>query len=300
MAAGQLVAKIPKLERVATYLRYSRKGRDGSGLPPLEDDLDTPQSAIYLLPLLIDIVELSDIRDISLRDAAMALRDDPKYHAHMLSITIDELMKRAKTQAQERVVKDVSIAEIRVGDILINDLRGDSGELLLTGGSQLTDLLLKRLKTLAERTAPSRNRLRLDALHKSAIRFGPHTAFFGRAVQLACYRSKSRRSVGGSKTHCGSSSQPRSRWTEVSAVQSPALDVHPDKTPVRLFDQLALACLGEHLVAGGDQVVGRLQIAMPGILGRQDRSLEQLGIGVLRVFEHRPRRPHFDHHCLFA
>ena len=117
VAAGQLVDKIPKLERVATYLRYSRKGHDGSGLPPLEDDFDTPKNAIYLLPLLIDIVELSDIRDISLRDAAMALRDDPKYHAHMLSVTIDELMKRAKTQAQERVVKDVSIAEIRVGDI---------------------------------------------------------------------------------------------------------------------------------------------------------------------------------------
>ena len=155
VAAGQLVAKIPKLERVATYLRYSRKGRDGSGLPPLEDDLDTPQNAIYLLPLLIDIVELSDIRDISLRDAAMALRDDPKYNVHLLSVTIDELMKRAKTQEQERVVKDVSIGEIRVGDILINDLRGESGELLLTGGSQLTDLLLKRLRTLSEnRTIP--------------------------------------------------------------------------------------------------------------------------------------------------
>lgn len=155
VVAGQLVAKIPKLERVATYLRYSRKGHDGSGLPMGEEELDTPPGAVYLLPLLIDIVELADSRDISLKDAALALDDNfDRYHPRMLAAAKDWLKTNAEDdKGHERTVREMGIGEIRIGDVLVNDLRGENGELLLTGGSRLTELMVKRIHMLYESRA---------------------------------------------------------------------------------------------------------------------------------------------------
>ena len=155
VVAGQLVARIPKLERVATYLRYSRKGHDGSGLPMGEEELDTPPGAVYLLPLLIDIVELADSRDISLRDAALALDDNyDRYHPRMLAAAKDWLKAGAADgKGHVRTVREMGIGEIRIGDVLVNDLRGESGELLLTGGSRLTELMVKRIHMLYESRA---------------------------------------------------------------------------------------------------------------------------------------------------
>ena len=155
VVAGQLVAKIPKLERVATYLRYSRKGHDGSGLPMGEEELDTPPGAVYLLPLLIDIVELADSRDISLKDAALALDDNfDRYHPRMLAAAKDWLKTNAEDgKGHERTVREMGIGEIRIGDVLVNDLRGENGDLLLTGGSRLTELMVKRIHMLYESRA---------------------------------------------------------------------------------------------------------------------------------------------------
>ena len=157
IAAGQLVAKIPKLERVATYLSYSRKGYDGSGFPENADEPGIAPHALYLLPLLIDIVELADIRDIGFSDAAIALRgNEARYHPHLLT-TVTEFLYTSKEYGgdNERIAREVSIGEIRVGDLLVNDLRDENGDLLLTGGTALTELTIKRLHMLsASRTIP--------------------------------------------------------------------------------------------------------------------------------------------------
>ncbi|MBU1175130.1 MAG: response regulator [Alphaproteobacteria bacterium] len=158
VVAGQLVAKIPKLERVAIYLRYSRKGHDGSGLPEGEIDPGIPPVALFLLPLLIDIVELADIRDISLGDAAAALYDNSeRYHPSLLASVGDFLTTSTDYNgAHERIAREMAIGEIRVGDVLVNDLRSETGDLLLTGGTRLTDLTIKRLHMLqASRAIPT-------------------------------------------------------------------------------------------------------------------------------------------------
>lgn len=153
MAAGDLVKKIPKLERVATYLRYCRKHFDGSGMPDDgEELLDTPPHAVCLLPLLIDIVELADIRDIRLKDAVLALHDyDGKYHPGMLHAATEWLKKRAiYEETHDRAVRELRPDKVKVGDILVNDLHGIDHELLLTGGSELTELMVRRIHLLYE------------------------------------------------------------------------------------------------------------------------------------------------------
>ena len=152
MVAGEFVSKIPKLERVATYLRFCRKSFDGTGLPEDEEPVDTPPHATDLLPLLIDIVELANIRGVGLKDAALALQDrEGKYHPGMLHAAIKLLAQRAKLEdAHDRVVVEIPAAKVRVGDILVNDLYGMHQELMLTGGSELTDLLVNRIQLLFE------------------------------------------------------------------------------------------------------------------------------------------------------
>jgi response regulator RpfG family c-di-GMP phosphodiesterase len=152
MIAGDLVQKIPKLERVAIYLRYCRKYFDGSGLPDDLDPPDTPPHAVCLLPLLIDIVELADSRDIRLKDAALALHDNAgKYHPGMLHAATEWLKKRAiYEETHDRTVRELHAENVMVGDILVNDLHGVDRELLLTGGSELTELMVRRIHLLSE------------------------------------------------------------------------------------------------------------------------------------------------------
>ncbi len=150
IVAGELVGSIPKLERVATYLRYSRKGHDGSGLPEGEEKLDIQPQAAYLLPLLIDIVELADLRGISLAGAAQALYDNPgKYHAGFLAAAKDWLDKNESGETRDKPsVIELSPGGIRVGDVLVNDLHDENDALLLPGGSRLNELSLKRVQIL--------------------------------------------------------------------------------------------------------------------------------------------------------
>lgn len=153
IVAGELVGAIPKLERVATYLRYCRKGHDGSGLPEGEEELDIQPQAAYLLPLLIDIVELADLRDISLAGAAQALYDHPgKYHAGFLAAAKDWLDRNEPEQTSGKpAVIELSPGAIRVGDVLVNDLHDENDDLLLPGGSRLNELSLKRVQILCAR-----------------------------------------------------------------------------------------------------------------------------------------------------
>ena len=150
IVAGELVGSIPKLERVATYLRYCRKGHDGSGLPQGEEELDIQPQAAYLLPLLIDIVELADLRGISLAGAAQALYDNAgKYHAGFLAAAKDWLDKNESDETRNKPsVIELSPGAIRVGDVLVNDLHDENDDLLLPGGSRLNELSLKRVQIL--------------------------------------------------------------------------------------------------------------------------------------------------------
>ncbi len=150
IVAGELVGSIPKLERVATYLRYCRKGHDGSGLPEGEEVLDIQPNAAYLLPLLIDIVELADRRGITMAGAAKALYDTPgKYHAGFLATAKDWLEQNEPDQTGGKPsVIELGPRALRVGDILVNDLYDENDDLLLPGGSRLNELSLKRVQIL--------------------------------------------------------------------------------------------------------------------------------------------------------
>ena len=157
IAAGDLVGRIPKLDGVATYLRYCRKGHDGSGLPNDDGKQATLSHAIHLLPLLIDIVELADRRNISLQDAAVALCDYPgRYHEGFLLAAIEWLKaNETRTDGAKPAVQELGPDAIKVGDVLVNDLYDENGELLLPGGSRLNELSLKRVKILfAHRANP--------------------------------------------------------------------------------------------------------------------------------------------------
>ncbi len=171
VVAGQLVERIPKLERVATYLRYCRKGYDGSGFPVGEQTPDAPRNAVFLLPLLIEIVELAEIRDISLKDAALALADQAeRFNPHLRDVVTTWLIKRAEEDGQyEHVAKELSIDKIRIGDVLVNDLLDENKGLLLTGGSVLTEMMIKRIQALAENHTIPR-RLAVSRVNPAAAR----------------------------------------------------------------------------------------------------------------------------------
>ncbi len=157
IVAGDLVGKIPKLEGVAIYLRYCRKGHDGSGLPEGTKPPDMPAKALFLLPLLIDIVELADLRGISLKDAALALGENKaRYHSALLAAATGLLERQTVSEkAHVRATRDLACDELRLGDTLVNDLVDEDGQLLLAGGAELNELMVRRIQMLfASRAIP--------------------------------------------------------------------------------------------------------------------------------------------------
>ena len=135
---GNLVARIPGLEADCEVLRLHNVHAVPVGELPLE-------AAVLRVAIAYDRLEASG----KSRDAAVdVLRSrDPMYDAGVIDV-LEAYGAETSTDMLERVV---SVDELVPHMVLTRDITGTDGSLLLGTGHELSDVIIQRLRTLAER-----------------------------------------------------------------------------------------------------------------------------------------------------
>lgn len=148
--AFKLVDNIGHMHGVAQAILYCRKGFDGSGYPT--DGLGgmkLPQNA-RLLKILIDLVDASTGEGNTRADGfvAMASRKN-EYDLEMLKIVYMELLEAESSETEKIQSLSLPPTLLHPGDILLKDIVDKKKRLLLASGSELSDISIKRLKSLS-------------------------------------------------------------------------------------------------------------------------------------------------------
>lgn len=149
LVASRLIANIPRMDGVARAVFYARKGYDGSGWPadgPSGNEL--PQAA-RILKVLIDLADAatgaSRTRDDAFRKLA---HSHARYDPEIFAVARTVLMVIEPTPSEGMVSIRPMLA--RTGDVLVKDLTDQDGRLLLSAGTELTELSAHRLLSLAQ------------------------------------------------------------------------------------------------------------------------------------------------------
>ncbi|WP_299811654.1 HD domain-containing phosphohydrolase [uncultured Roseibium sp.] len=148
--ARDLVLHIPRMEGIADAIYYCRKGFDGSGFP--KDDIkgeDIPEAA-RVLCALIDLAEISTGESPSY----LACMEELKQNAPRYDPRILEAMRKvlggdqhfAGSPNAQRI--SVPVLQLQAGDLLASDIRDTDDRLLLATGSLLSEITLKRLRSM--------------------------------------------------------------------------------------------------------------------------------------------------------
>ena len=147
--ARDLIKNIPRLENVAKTIFYSRKGYDGSGFP--HEDVkgeDLPLSA-RVLHILIDLVDEVVDKDMSILEGLKALANKPQlYDLRLLELATKLLPGEAAPQNQIQVFEKLMPNQLTEGDMVMKPIKDQNGRVLLTSGSELTTMIIKRLKLM--------------------------------------------------------------------------------------------------------------------------------------------------------
>lgn len=151
-AARDLIENIPRLEGVARAIYYSRKGFDGSGFP--NDDVkgkSLPPIA-RLLRILVDLVDQKTESEKPVSDGLKRLAMQPKlYDLEMLEIVANTLAEGSDGKpGHVKVVHELEASDLAEGDVLVKALRDENGRALLTAGSELTPVIIRRIAHLHE------------------------------------------------------------------------------------------------------------------------------------------------------
>lgn len=147
---ARLLRQIPRLEDVANSVRYQNRGFDGSGLPddgPVGKSL--PVGARILKPLL-DVMQ--DEQDMDMRfalDRLLARR--ARYDPEVLAVTRDFLeTEMLLVSAQRTQPVEVSLAQLKEGQVLASPVATDEGTLVLLPGIRLSEGQIQLLRNLTE------------------------------------------------------------------------------------------------------------------------------------------------------
>jgi len=147
---ANLLAHIPRLESVAAILRYQNKHYDGSGLPADRIAGEDIPMAARVFKVLRDIVEL----ETQLGDRSRALAQMQERHGwydprvlQSAAACFDVFLHKATTE--QPTIRSRSLGELTVGQVLASDVETLDGILVIKAGTELTAVVLQRLRNFA-------------------------------------------------------------------------------------------------------------------------------------------------------
>lgn len=148
---ANLLSHIPRLEPVAHIVRYQAKHYDGRGFPG--DNVageDIPIGA-RILKVLHDLA-LLEAHATDKPQALTIMRQRPgTYDPLVLDSAFacfDVYLQ--KTAAAANIIRPFALGELRVSQVLASDVHTTAGILVLSAGTELTSMVLHRLRNFAE------------------------------------------------------------------------------------------------------------------------------------------------------
>ena len=141
----KLLANIPRLKEVARIVLYQNKHFDGSGIP--SDGLSGEEIPIEsrILKVLHDLNDLQE-RDGLTIDAALARmqEDNRKYDKRVLQ-TVAWFYSTGETESGMSPPTDISVSELRPGQVLVSNIKSENGRVLVTAGHELSEAIVEKL-----------------------------------------------------------------------------------------------------------------------------------------------------------
>ncbi|MCI0535464.1 MAG: response regulator [Verrucomicrobiales bacterium] len=148
---ANLLANIPRLEKIAQIVRYHKKQYDGGGFPADRLAGDDLPVAARILKVLSDLLELEN-KGVPLAKALEEMqRRTGWYDPRVLDacfVCFDVYLPRATQPSGSRLA--ISAKELRVNDILASDVATKEGLLVVTAGTQISQMVLLKLRNFAE------------------------------------------------------------------------------------------------------------------------------------------------------
>ncbi|MEQ9409500.1 MAG: response regulator [Fuerstiella sp.] len=161
--AGKILSNIPRLESVAEIVAYQDKGFDGSG---------NPQSNVQgtSIPLGARILKVASDFEIAYRrigntsEAFRNLEQNSRFYDPSVLESLRNALHNGICQSS-RV--EFRAHELREGMVLATDVRTRDGKLMISGGQELTETILRRLRDLCDRNS-IRNTFDIELLGEMA------------------------------------------------------------------------------------------------------------------------------------
>jgi response regulator RpfG family c-di-GMP phosphodiesterase len=143
----QLLSKIPRLESVAQIVQYQKKNFDGSGQP--QNDISGKQ-----IPLGARILHIAsalhhhETAGSSRADALIILASQQGiYDITILDCASNCLLESTHVILPvKKIVRNISVSELEIGQMLLSNVTNTSGTLLIPAGNKISESLRERIR----------------------------------------------------------------------------------------------------------------------------------------------------------
>lgn len=143
LIGSQLLSNIPRLEEIAEAIKYHLKRFDGGGLPADEPKNTDLPLVSRILKVVLDFDTLRAEGNSVVDSLEIMSRRLGWYDPNVLAALRKEIMDSG-------VIKTISLTEIMPGMVLVDDLKENSGLVLVKKGSEVTDVLKMRILNYAQ------------------------------------------------------------------------------------------------------------------------------------------------------
>ena len=148
--ARDLLLNIPRMNSIADAVYYRDKAFDGSGYPfDTTKGNDIPLNARILF-LLQGLIQTTGGGAPKTEDFDKLAQSQDRYDPRLLSLARGFFLDRDRSEEGELVNLSIAISELSDGDILLQDLRTDSGSLALAAQNEVTEANLQKIMNFHE------------------------------------------------------------------------------------------------------------------------------------------------------
>jgi len=141
---SNLLANIPRLEKVARIVLYKEKHFDGGGFP--EDDVagDAIPQESRILKVLSDLEHLK-AQGMKLAVALQHMAKQASRYDPAILEEVSKLMTAEQADAEQIITKEVKLNGLQAGHVLLTNIETEDGKLLYNAGKEITATILERL-----------------------------------------------------------------------------------------------------------------------------------------------------------
>jgi response regulator RpfG family c-di-GMP phosphodiesterase len=145
-SARNLVANIPRMEKVAEMLLYQDKGFDGSGFPSDGKTGEAIPLGGRLLKILKDLAQATSGGPLTRAAFAVLDKHAGLYDSRLLGQVRMSLESAVSVGAP--IIAELPLSALRVGQLILSDIRLTNGHLILAANTQISEPQIERLRNL--------------------------------------------------------------------------------------------------------------------------------------------------------